>query len=655
MPLDDRIRQLTETIIQETRAPLEKALHGLLGEVMTLASADREQAVQSALSEAALGHQSALAAVREEAERRRVDVDAMRAQFDRELEASQAALREQLEREHGERLGTLREQLDREHEERLAALRAEWTGEHDGRVADLRESLGREHESALESLRGNLVEAHASALADARASISAEHETSLAELRGQLEAEHGAKLAELRGQLEAEHGAKLAELRGQLEAERDAALGAAGADIERTRAEELAGLREELGRTHESALKAALQAAGEESDRAHQAELESLEARLRAEHDSAIQGMRDELAAREESSVSSARLAAEAAAAAGLTGALAAAEHARSEADARADELARELAQVRGEAESARQAAADQAQRAHDAEERSQLIHAVDRQSDLACSDRTLGVFRRLDSAQSLSEVLQILTEQAASESGRSALFLVSGSRLRGWHARGMAGADVAAIDAVAEPGTLFEAVLSSNAAVSTAEAPLGTDPNGIGSILALPPGRAALAVPISVGGRVVGILYADDGGEQAPAVPSSWPEVAEILARHAGHCLEVLTISRAATLAGRVQHEAHQQTGAGGTAQDDERREEESARRYARLLISEIKLYNEMAVEQGRQDRNLNERLGTDIERARRLYEEKIPAAVRQRVNCFDQEVVRTLAGGDPGLLGRT
>jgi len=86
-----------------------------------------------------------------------------------------------------------------------------------------------------------------------------------------------------------------------------------------------------------------------------------------------------------------------------------------------------------------------------------------------------------------------------------------------------------------------------------------------------------------------------------------------------------------------------------------DEQREEESARRYARLLISEIKLYNESAVEQGRADGDLLARLGPEIERARRLYEEKIPAAVRQRVDCFDEEVVRTLAGGDAGLLGRT
>jgi hypothetical protein len=113
--------------------------------------------------------------------------------------------------------------------------------------------------------------------------------------------------------------------------------------------------------------------------------------------------------------------------------------------------------------------------------------------------------------------------------------------------------------------------------------------------------------------------------------------------------------MSHAAILAGRVQREqaptaVHPPE---GSPYADDRREEESARRYARLLISEIKLYNETAVDLGRQERNLLERLGPDIERARRLYEEKIPAAVRRRVDCFDEEVVRTLAGGDPGSLG--
>jgi hypothetical protein len=158
----------------------------------------------------------------------------------------------------------------------------------------------------------------------------------------------------------------------------------------------------------------------------------------------------------------------------------------------------------------------------------------------------------------------------------------------------------------------------------------------------------------------VVAILYADEGGGRLPAVPGGWPGIAEILARHAARRLEVLTVSHAAMLAGRVQQERRPAGWppagpADGPSKVDERREEESARRYARLLISEIKLYNEPAVEQGRQNRDLLARLGEDIERARRLYEEKIPAVVRQRVKCFEEELVRTLAGGDPDLLGQT
>ena len=79
----------------------------------------------------------------------------------------------------------------------------------------------------------------------------------------------------------------------------------------------------------------------------------------------------------------------------------------------------------------------------------------------------------------------------------------------------------------------------------------------------------------------------------------------------------------------------------------------EEAARRYARLLVSEIKLYNETAVKEGREERNLVERLRSEIDRARSLYEQRIPDTVRSRALFFEQELVRTLADGDPSVLG--
>ncbi|HEX4440936.1 MAG TPA: hypothetical protein VH854_12745 [Thermoanaerobaculia bacterium] len=82
-----------------------------------------------------------------------------------------------------------------------------------------------------------------------------------------------------------------------------------------------------------------------------------------------------------------------------------------------------------------------------------------------------------------------------------------------------------------------------------------------------------------------------------------------------------------------------------------DERHEE--ARRFARLLVSEIKLYNERAVIEGREGGNLYQRLREDIDRSRQMYDERIPSDVRSQTNFFHEELVRILADGRPEALG--
>ena len=77
------------------------------------------------------------------------------------------------------------------------------------------------------------------------------------------------------------------------------------------------------------------------------------------------------------------------------------------------------------------------------------------------------------------------------------------------------------------------------------------------------------------------------------------------------------------------------------------------SARRCARLLVSELKLYNEPAVMVGRQKRDLGRRLRAEIGRARKLYEERVPAGVLARTSYLDDELVRVLADGDVRLFG--
>jgi hypothetical protein len=160
--------------------------------------------------------------------------------------------------------------------------------------------------------------------------------------------------------------------------------------------------------------------------------------------------------------------------------------------------------------------------------------------------------------------------------------------------------------------------------------------------------------------GQVVAVLYADQGPADDPQrdATMAWPATLEVMGRHAARCLEALTAFKAA----RVLTErpdampAAAPEAAGAPAGDGDRpSDDEAARRYARLLVSEIRLYNEPAVAAGRRERDLATRLGTEIGRARVLYEQRVPAQVRERTDHFHAELVRTLANGDETLLGQT
>jgi hypothetical protein len=78
-----------------------------------------------------------------------------------------------------------------------------------------------------------------------------------------------------------------------------------------------------------------------------------------------------------------------------------------------------------------------------------------------------------------------------------------------------------------------------------------------------------------------------------------------------------------------------------------------DEARRFARLLVSEIKLYNESKVEQGRKNKDLYERMKDDINRSKEMYDGRISEEVRKGSNYFYDELVRILANGDAGALG--
>jgi hypothetical protein len=84
-----------------------------------------------------------------------------------------------------------------------------------------------------------------------------------------------------------------------------------------------------------------------------------------------------------------------------------------------------------------------------------------------------------------------------------------------------------------------------------------------------------------------------------------------------------------------------------------DEEKAHNDARRFARLLVSEIKLYNEQKVGDGRRSSDLYDRLKEDIDRSRQMYEKRVTPSVAAKFDYFYDELVSTLAEGDPSKLG--
>ena len=76
-------------------------------------------------------------------------------------------------------------------------------------------------------------------------------------------------------------------------------------------------------------------------------------------------------------------------------------------------------------------------------------------------------------------------------------------------------------------------------------------------------------------------------------------------------------------------------------------------AKRFAKLLVSEIELYNKAKVADGRKSKDVYKRLKSDIDRSRQTYEKRFGKTLAKQFDYFHDELVRTLASNDPAVLG--
>jgi hypothetical protein len=503
-------------------------------------------------------------------------------------------------------------------------------------LSDVIDGIRTRLQAELEAQLGTIAESHAQALERARRAAESDAEQRWAsklqatqtEWTSRLEAD----LAKARAEADERWAAKIESTRAEWSSRLEAEVATARAEAERRLVAESIRVRMDAEQTAAESAGAARR----ELEAALVAERRQGEERLEAERQKIQQQTADAQAALDaERRLAQERIEAERRKAEQQTAeARAALDEERQQAQRRLeserDRAEREVAAARAQAEQERQS------------QTAAPAGAGDSRLDAA---RLLDSMKAIDEAGSLSDVLGLTAAAAAVEAPRSAVFVINGPQLEEWNLPELTPLSAAAVRiAGRDAGILGEAVLAGDTRVSSGN---GTE-TGAPAFASLPAGRAAVAVPLMLGGQAVAALYADEGVDGDAA--SSWREPIQILGRHASACLAFLTAARTAQ-AMRLMSEtgaATQPSGRSATSDDDQ-----GARRYARLLVSEIKLYNEAAVRVGREKRDLGRRLAPEIERARRLYDERIPPGVTGRDACFEQELVQTLADGDRALLG--
>jgi hypothetical protein len=121
-----------------------------------------------------------------------------------------------------------------------------------------------------------------------------------------------------------------------------------------------------------------------------------------------------------------------------------------------------------------------------------------------------------------------------------------------------------------------------------------------------------------------------------APAAPEPAAEVVEVAAAHAS--AGAAPAAAADPLAGLSAEDA-----------DVHRK----AQRFARLLVDEIKLYNQAKVAEGRRNKDLYDRLKEDIEKSRGTFQKRYGSTVAASGDYFQHELLRSLAEDDVSIMG--
>jgi hypothetical protein len=302
-------------------------------------------------------------------------------------------------------------------------------------------------------------------------------------------------------------------------------------------------------------------------------------------------------------------------------------------------------------------------------------------------------------------EILRALLDNASRYCGRAALFVIKAGAATGWQGRAFANYEDIKDFALDVTGGVAARAMQSRMAFTGSGAEM--DAKFIARF-GSPAEDRVLVLPLLLKERVAALVYADGGIEAGGKIESA---ALELLVVSASAWLEVAALRKQAHKEGAAEtdaaekssaappvhaassfsgpFEAHTPThpaapaevpaeppaeasvmaeaaSASGTAtaaavapdsfaamSSEDAEIHRKAQRFARLLVDEIKLYNQAKVTEGRKNRDLYDRLKEDIDKSMATYLKRYGGTVAAGTDYFNQELVRSLAEDDSSLMG--
>src|SRR5579859_4138305 len=308
--------------------------------------------------------------------------------------------------------------------------------------------------------------------------------------------------------------------------------------------------------------------------------------------------------------------------------------------------------------------------------------------------------FASVHAGTTQKEILRALLDAGSVYAARVALFVLKAGAATGWQGRGFG-----------EDEAIKDFPLEMSGPVAHAYQNRIVTPGNIAEMdrrfvdrFSGPENEQLLVLPLVLKDKVAALLYADggpgglldapslellvmgtsswlevtslrkqaqrDGGDAAPAMSAVAAPVQSVSAfsdPFAGHApkhtapkaapepepaaevVEVSTHAAAASAASAPAAAADPFAGLSAEDADTHRK----AQRFARLLVDEIKLYNQAKVAEGRRHKDLYDRLKDDIEKSRSTYTKRYGSTAAASGDYFQKEVVRNLAEEDWSIMG--